>query len=101
MASKDHYFILGISKTESPGGVRSAFRDLARPHHPDHAGPGGAARFREVVEAYRVLADPERRREYDASLSDRDRERVRRHTRSHGTRSATFEDLDLLGQPDS
>ena len=101
MASKDHYFILGISKTESPGGVRSAFRDLARRHHPDHAGAEGAARFREVVEAYRVLADPERRREYDASLREPDRVVVRRHTRGRGAQRTTFEPLDLFGQPDS
>jgi DnaJ-class molecular chaperone len=65
MAEKDYYLVLGIARSESPTGVRSAFRDLVRRHHPDRAGPGSAPRFREIVEAYRVLSDPDRRREYD------------------------------------
>ena len=71
MARKDYYLLLGIPRGESPSGVRKAFRDLARRHHPDHAGPGGTPIFRDVVEAYRVLSDPERRREYDAELGSR------------------------------
>jgi molecular chaperone DnaJ len=68
MAPKDYYLLLGISRGESPSGIRKAFRDLARRHHPDHAGPAGTPMFRDVVEAYRVLSDPQRRREYDAEL---------------------------------
>jgi DnaJ-class molecular chaperone len=68
MARKDYYLLLGISRGESPSGIRSAFRDLVRRHHPDRAGPSGTPMFRDVVEAYRVLSDPERRREYDAEL---------------------------------
>lgn len=71
MARKDYYLLLGISRGESPSGIRKAFRDLARRHHPDHAGPGGIPVFRDVVEAYRVLSDPERRREHDAELGSR------------------------------
>ena len=71
MARKDYYLLLGISRGESPNGIRKAFRDLARRHHPDHAGPGGTPIFREVVEAYRVLSDPKRRREYDAEVDSR------------------------------
>jgi HSP20 family molecular chaperone IbpA len=44
-------------------GIRAAFRDLARKHHPDIAGPRGAPAFREAVEAYRALSDPEARRD--------------------------------------
>jgi DnaJ-class molecular chaperone len=68
MARKDYYLLLGISRGESSSGIRKAFRDLARRHHPDHAGPAGTPMFRDVVEAYRVLSDPQRRREYDAEL---------------------------------
>lgn len=65
---KDYYVVLGIPRSESPEGVRRAFRDLARQHHPDRAGPSGTPAFRELVEAYRVLSDPGRRRAHDASL---------------------------------
>ena len=71
MARKDYYLVLGISREESPHGIRKAFRDLARRHHPDHAGPGGTPLFRDVVEAYRVLSDPQRRRQYDAEVGSR------------------------------
>jgi DnaJ-class molecular chaperone len=66
--AKDYYFVLGVSREESGRGIRKAFRDLARRHHPDYAGPSGTPMFRDALEAYRVLSDPERRREYDAEL---------------------------------
>jgi DnaJ-class molecular chaperone len=66
MTHQDYYFVLGIPRDESARGIRKAFRDQARRHHPDRAGPNGAPRFRDVVEAYRVLSDPEQRRAYDA-----------------------------------
>jgi len=68
MASKDYYAILGVSPSESPEGIRAAYRRAVRRTHPDHAGPEGAAAFQEVVEAHAVLSDPERRRAYDESL---------------------------------
>ncbi len=72
MPAKDYYVVLGISRGESPRGIRKAFRDLVREYHPDRAGPEGTPLFRDVVEAYRVLSDPSRRRAYDASLRERD-----------------------------
>jgi molecular chaperone DnaJ len=66
--AKDHYFVLGVSHEESPRGIRKAFRDLARRHPPDHAGAAGTPMFRDVLEAYRVLSDPQRRRQYDAEI---------------------------------
>jgi len=68
MSGKDYYMLLGIPREESTRGIRKAFRDLARRHHPDRAGPSGTPMFRDVVEAYRVLSDPDRRRAYDAKL---------------------------------
>lgn len=68
MAVRDRYALLGVPRNESEVGIRAAFRDLVKRHHPDRAGPEGAERFREVVEAYRVLADPARRRAYDEDL---------------------------------
>jgi len=66
---RDHYLVLGISPSESEGGIHAAFRVLAKRYHPDVAGQQASARFREVVEAYEVLSDPERRRRYDAELT--------------------------------
>ena len=67
-AIKDTLEALGVPHTESDRGIRKAFRDLAKTHHPDRVGPGGTRRFQDIMEAYTVLSDPERRREYNDSL---------------------------------
>ena len=64
----DYYATLGVKKEASQKEIRSAFRKLARKHHPD-VNPGNAeaeARFKEINEANEVLSDPERRKVYDA-----------------------------------
>lgn len=71
MASRNYYVVLGVASTETDQGIRAAFRDLARRHHPDRVGPSGVASFRDIKEAYDVLGDPQRRREYDADLRAR------------------------------
>jgi len=75
MALKDYYLILGIPRNESPAGIRAAYRDLAKQHHPDAAGSADAERFRELVEAYEVLSDPDRRRYYNHDLRKSERPR--------------------------
>jgi molecular chaperone DnaJ len=66
MAAKDYYAVLGIGRDASDDEVRSAYRRLARQHHPDVSGDDDAGqRFKEVAEAYEVLSDPERRQRYD------------------------------------
>ena len=77
----DHYAILGLDTTVDTDLVKKAFRRLAKVHHPDRAG-GDGLRFLEIYTAYRVLADPERRRLYDRqhrafreSLAHKDRMR--------------------------
>jgi len=67
--TRDHYLVLGISRSESEGGIHAAFRVLAKRYHPDVAGQQASGRFREVVEAYEVLSDPEKRRHYDAEFA--------------------------------
>jgi curved DNA-binding protein len=64
---KDYYLVLGIAKTASAEEIKKSYRRLARKYHPD-MNPGDKAaenRFREVTEAYEVLADTEKRRKYD------------------------------------
>jgi DnaJ domain len=63
----DAYLALGVTSDATAHELRSAYRHLARALHPDaNAGdPVAAARFRQVAQAYEILGDPERRREYD------------------------------------
>jgi curved DNA-binding protein len=66
-AFKDYYATLGVPRTATQKEVKSAYRKLARKHHPD-VNPGDASateRFQEINEAYEVLSDPEKRRKYD------------------------------------
>jgi molecular chaperone DnaJ len=68
MAKRDYYEVLGVPKTASPDEIKSAYRRLARQYHPDVAKENPKAaeeKFKELSEAYEVLADPERRRRYD------------------------------------
>jgi len=69
MERKTYYMVLGVSRTESPTGIRARYRDLAKKLHPDVAGEQATSAFQEVSEAFNVLSDPERRREYNRELS--------------------------------
>jgi curved DNA-binding protein len=64
---RDYYETLGVSKTASEDEIKSAFRKLARKHHPDVAKDKKAAeeKFKQINEAYEVLSDPEKRQKYD------------------------------------
>ncbi|MBK8913071.1 MAG: DnaJ domain-containing protein [Phycisphaerales bacterium] len=67
MQHKDPYQILGVSRTATEAEIKTAYRRLAKQHHPDR-NPGDKAaerRFKEVQAAYEVLSDPQRRAEYD------------------------------------
>lgn len=65
----DYYEVLGVSSDASPEEIKRAFRKLARAHHPDATGGDARSeqRYKEVSEAYAVLSDPVKRREYDAA----------------------------------
>jgi molecular chaperone DnaJ len=67
-ARPDYYKTLGVDKKASADEIKKAYRKLARENHPD-ANPGDAkaeARFKEISQAYDVLGDPEKRKQYDA-----------------------------------
>ncbi|MGZ7497498.1 molecular chaperone DnaJ [Corynebacterium sp. ZY180755] len=66
-AEKDYYKDLGVSKNASEADIKKAYRKLARENHPDsHPGDKAAEeRFKKVAEAYDVLGEPAKRKEYD------------------------------------
>ncbi len=64
---KDYYATLGVPKDATADDIKKAYRKLAREHHPDRNGANEAAetKFKEVSEAYAVLSDDTKRKDYD------------------------------------
>lgn len=62
--AKDYYQILGVDKGATPEQIKKAFREKAHQHHPDKHG-GNAEKFKEANEAYQVLGNPEKKKQYD------------------------------------
>ena len=65
----DYYTILGVSKTASDSDIKSAFRKLAKIHHPDKNpnNPNASSVFQQILKAYNTLINPHARRRYDDS----------------------------------
>jgi len=64
---KDYYAALGVPKDATAEEIKKAYRKLARKHHPD-ANKGASAsedKFKTLSEAYDILSDPAKRKEYD------------------------------------
>lgn len=63
--AKDYYNVLGVDKKANQDEIKKAFRKLAHKYHPDKGGTD-ESKFKEITEAYSVLGDEKKRREYDA-----------------------------------
>jgi curved DNA-binding protein len=75
--AKDYYTLLGVDKNASEADIKKAYRKLALKYHPDRNpdNPAAAETFKEITEAYAVLSDPEKKRQYDQFGSTGFRER--------------------------
>lgn len=63
MTTRDYYEVLGVKRDASAEDVKKAFRRLSRKHHPDKG--GSEDKFKEINEAYQILSDTEKRKQYD------------------------------------
>ena len=66
MKQKDYYLLLGVNKRSSKEEIKQNYRRLAKKYHPDVSKePDAAEKFKEAQEAYAVLSDESKRRQYD------------------------------------
>jgi molecular chaperone DnaJ len=96
---KDFYKVLGVSKDADADAIKKAYRKLARENHPDSK-PGDKAaenRFKSISEAYSVLSDPSKRKEYDEARSMFGAGGGFRTPRGGGGGTTTFDLGDLFG----
>ena len=66
-SKRDYYEVLGVDKNADEAALKKAYRVLAKKYHPDMNpnNPEAEKKFKEAREAYAVLSDPEKRRQYD------------------------------------
>lgn len=84
--AEDPYALLGLPRDASAEAIRTAYRKLARKHHPD-LNPGNAeaeARFKAISTAHDLLSDPARRARFDKGEIDAQGNDVPRHAEAHG-----------------
>ena len=66
--SKNYYDVLGVSKTATQDEIKKVYRELCKKYHPDKHG-GDDTKIKEINEAYSVIGDEQKRKEYDAQSS--------------------------------
>ncbi|MEV4117534.1 molecular chaperone DnaJ [Micromonospora sp. NPDC049645] len=97
---KDFYAVLGVDKAASADDIKKAYRKVARESHPDHnpGDPKAEERFKAASEAYNVLSDTGRRREYDEMRSLFGSGAFRRNARGGGQPGGMpFDVSDMFG----
>jgi hypothetical protein len=67
---EDHYEVLQLSPRADQDTIDRVYRVLVKRYHPDNRDTGNSERFRQIVEAHKVLSDPERRAAYDVQYDD-------------------------------
>ena len=95
MSAKDYYQILGVASTADTKTIKNAYRELAFKYHPDRNkdNPQAVDQMKAVNEAYAVLADAAKRREYDAI-------RTRYGASAHRQFRQTYSDQDIFAGSD-
>lgn len=88
---KDYYKILGVSRDADESAIKKAFRKLAKQYHPDtnNGNPEAEKKFREINEAYSVLSDEGKRKEYDESQHENQGSSVKGETQSTRKKAQT------------
>ena len=100
---KDYYETLGVKKTATEAELKKAYRKLAMQHHPDR-NPGdkrAEEKFKDINDAYAVLSDAEKRKQYDTFGADGFHQRFSQEDIFRGTDFSTiFSDLGFGGGGD-
>jgi len=74
-----YYEVLGVSRTASDAEIKSAFRRLVKKYHPDLTPGVEGSKFREIVDAFRAVSDPQKRKAYDRRIQRAEEESRWRH----------------------
>lgn len=77
MHGVDYYRVLGVPMSASSAQIKASYKNLAKKFHPDVN--GDAKKMAAINEAYRVLSEPETRRQYDKSVEEASRKKARQH----------------------
>ncbi len=92
---KDYYKILDVAENASDTEIKKSYRKLALEHHPDHNknDPNSEEKFKQITEAYGVLIDPLKRKEYDRFRADHLAGRTNEYSQFRYTQQDIFEEM--------